>query len=873
MINENNVVDSSNIGPVSTKQSAEKTMTASVAIANVPIAEKKHETVMFSQESTAMGVSIKTQMDETFKDGGMDTEAGLGEFLSRPVQLDLGGAFKSFLWVVGAGGVGTYLINIDPWRLWQANAKVKQKLSNFAYLRGTLKVRWMIAGTPFHYGRVLISYLPFGTANDIDSQALGYMNPEGYLMYSSMKMCTELDPTTSTPVEMTLPYVNPWNWLSIPAAESLGTLQLLEMVPLSRANDTAVTTIAVTAFAWMENVELCVPTLAVPTSGKEQPTQSSISGMASAVAAAAGAISKVPVIGPYAKATQIASSGVSDIAKMFGMSRPTDASKPTQVKFVSESSMAFLQGASLAQKLTLDPQQELCVDPNTVGLGSGDEMTFESIVNRECFLTVVTWTDAGGTFLTSGASVPANIGALLFACNVTPNLCKRTQTRVGTFGTYQISQPTPSMMVARAFNFWRGTMVFRFRVIASSFHRGYLRVNYDPLTATQPLDTNSQMTHVLDISEARELVVRVPWCSKSPYLEVASQKYEPLENYSPALFNGTINYAYNNFDVTKHNGCLTAVIVNTLVAPNAQPAYIIVSSWMEDCEFQSPSNRIFNDFPIFAAPTSGADDAVVLAKGNLSEGMSQVCFGERCFSARSLMKRSSLSYVLMPNSTVASAVSWTSTITLPAFPLATWADQDLAVRCIQVSYLTYFASAFNMRRGGVRYVVVWDDGTVASRASPPTVQFTTTAQYTRSWDAVCPGTAGSVNPYYTLDQVKTTQDTVTRPNIIKRNYSGYEGLYVVNHATGERVHEIEIPSYSATRFTYAGFCPIQNWVTDNTQFTLQQNPSEVGFQCWKGNVRTYGSQAFTANVYSAAAEDLAFFWFQAVPPLYTLVGT
>ena len=649
---------------------------------------------------------------------------------------------------------------------------------------------------------------------------------------------------------------------------------------LTRASDTAVSSIAITAFVWMENAELCVPTLAAPTSKREQPIPNSVSGIASAVAAGAGKLSSVPVIGNLAKATSIASGAAADVAKLFGLSRPVDVTTPAQMKPISSSSMSFTQGDSFAQKLTLDPQQEITIDPRTVGLSNNDEMTFESIVNREVWLTTVPWTDTGGPFTVSGASVAANIGQLLFVANVTPNLCKRVSIAVVaaaggyTAGNYQVVQPTPSMFVARAFNFWRGTMAFRFRVVASSFHRGNLRITYDPISATQATDTNSQMTHVMDISTSREVVIRIPWCSATPYLEVANQLHEPLENYSPALHNATINYAYTNYSKSYHNGVIMATIVNQLVAPNAQPAYVLVSSWMEDGEFQCPSRRIEADHPLLYKATSGVDSQVDLVKGKQSSDMSQICFGERITSVRAMMKRSSLCALPFPaNNGVPAVAPVLISVILPSFPLFSGAGQSVGGCFYLVSFITYFAGAYAFRRGGVRYNVIWDDlavvGSVANTTNRPVY-----VGYRRSWDSVSPGTTGAINKYYTLDAIESISQTLVRDSFKGRIPNGYEGAYMNNWSTQERIHEVEIPYYGGTRFSLAQYCPVATQNGANAwQFSLSKNPAELGFQVWVANLTGTGCTAFCPSIFASSAEDLTYFWFQAPPPLYILVGT
>ena len=126
-----------------------------------------------------------------------------------------------------------------------------------------------------------------------------------------------------------------------------------------------------------------------------------ISRPAGIVAKAAGALSKVPGIGMYALATQMAASTVSGIASMFGYSRPITLADIQPYKPTYLGNMANTNVPDTSQKLTLDAKQELTVDPRVMGLGSTDEMTIKSIAQRESFLTQFGWavSDSAETLL------------------------------------------------------------------------------------------------------------------------------------------------------------------------------------------------------------------------------------------------------------------------------------------------------------------------------------------------------------------------------------------------------------------------------------------------------------------------------------------
>ena len=110
--------------------------------------------------------------------------------------------------------------------------------------------------------------------------------------------------------------------------------------------------------------------------------QGIISKPAAAVAKAAGALSNLPIIGPYMTATQIGANATSRIAQIFGYSGPNVITDIQQFKPMPAGNLANTDAADAALKLTLDSKAELSVDSRTVGLDGTDEMGILDYVKR-----------------------------------------------------------------------------------------------------------------------------------------------------------------------------------------------------------------------------------------------------------------------------------------------------------------------------------------------------------------------------------------------------------------------------------------------------------------------------------------------------------
>jgi hypothetical protein len=206
----------------------------------------------------------------------------------------------------------------------------------------------------------------------------------------------------------------------------LGRLVIGPVTVLRHAQEAVAPSLDVSVFAWVTDVELAVPTpfpvLAVGPQGykgkikkrgkDEYEEDGPVSSIATAVAGAAGHLTQVPFIGPFARATEIGASVVSSIAKIFGFSKPSMIDDTLRYKPAAFSNLAAFAGADTSEKLALDPKNEVFVGPGHLGLDSDDQMAFKFITSKESYVSTVT----------IDATSPA--GTVIYTFPITPGLTK-----------------------------------------------------------------------------------------------------------------------------------------------------------------------------------------------------------------------------------------------------------------------------------------------------------------------------------------------------------------------------------------------------------------------------------------------------------------
>lgn len=726
----------------------------------------QHQNVTFSDQTSQWEYTVDSQPDPTFNMADTD-DASLENFFSRPIKI------ASYEWGTGNNIFETF----NPWQLYFENARVINRITNFNLMRCKLKVRIMLNGNGFHFGRAICSYIPLHTDDQFTKDRAFFFQD---IVGASQRPHIYLDPTKSQGGTITCPFVWYENALDIPDEDwrRMGDMIIHGMNPLKHANGAA-DSVTVSVFAWAEEMNLSIPTANEPGAlspqagvlvepkleecttqggllskgplcdikigdttttikccdkadehviltdlcdqagalGKpDEYGNSPISTPALMVARAAGALRDAPIIGLYARATEIAAGAVGNVAKMFGYSRPVNLANIDPYKPTYLGNMANTNTPDTSTKLTLDAKQELTIDPRVMGLGSTDEMTICSIAKRESFLTQFPWAVADTT------------ESLLWNTEVSPVTWIQN---TGAGAATELHLPA-SCFAALPFRYWRGTMRYRFQIVASSFHKGRLKVVYDP---SYPLtnEYNTNYTYVIDLAKERDFTVDVKWGQEFPYCGHRrpgtdtppwSQNKLPAD---PQLFaNGIISvYVVNELTVpnsTADNDIALNVFVSAgddFEVINPDSSYIDGLSWCEpqggeldfsslDCQAgESPDgDETTNE----NTPISMEADVTMAAQLSTADHTTDVFFGDPVTSFRQCLKRYNFHSVMGggPSNAVAGTLVQWNLNNLPQYRgyLPSAVDQDITstpYEFAQMTLLNWIMPAYTCVRGGIRW--------------------------------------------------------------------------------------------------------------------------------------------------------------------------
>jgi hypothetical protein len=697
--------------------------------------------VHFSDSESPWHYEISSNLDETYQTGGTH-DADLGSFLNRPLNI------ATYQWTPSSQLFETF----NPWALYFNNADVLQKINRFRNLRCSMCIKVMLNGNSFYYGRALLSYNPYTVNDDVTLNRAFF---EQDLVGASQKPHVLLDPCSSQGAEMCLPFIYPENWFDITRpnwTDELGLCTIHDFHVLQHANG-GTDPISVNIFAWCENVEMCIPTALEAQSGsadvqldecgypvvvyqaqggpkkskaKKRLTNATtdefqkrdglISKPASAIASAANALTMIPFISPYAKATSMVAEKVGQVARLFGYSRPNNL-KDTEV--IVPHYLGNLCNTDTTEnliKLSVDSKNELTIDSRVTGMNGADELTINSIASRETYFTQFDWPES------------ATSGDHLFSVQADPMIV-RTLVALPVTEIHQ----TALSFATSPFAFWQGTLKFRFQIVCSEYHRGRLRIVYDPNQNTDNA-FNLAYSTVIDITEDRDIEYEVKWTQPRAWQSVLPMS---VAAYFPRFTTDSAPPAVNT---DYNNGQLSIYVVNDLATPSITPADVKVLCWVsagDDFAVAAPSGNIntlsyFKQQAEWEVYDAQAGDETAVDIDNPIEAPSVPAFGgsmipddnqylvyqgERIVSFRDLMRRyyyhsSLLNFNMFPNG--GSPNSGMRTFLIQNYPKYYGWDPDgsdvavastaapTAFNYARVPLFQYLAPAFVCRRGAMR---------------------------------------------------------------------------------------------------------------------------------------------------------------------------
>jgi hypothetical protein len=800
---------------------------------------------------------------------GYKADASLSKFLSRPYII------YNTTWSVGSG----INVSIPVWNNYFSHTVIKNKLANYAYLRCNLKLKIMINASPFYYGLTAAIYTPL--PNTLSAPLEG----GSLLIPLSQRPLVWLYPQESRGGTITAPFIYPQTWLELDNLVNLtnmGSLDLNTFVDLANANSVAGTDCDIIVYAWAEDVYVCGPTnIDILQSSKKKNLGGSVGQVCSSLSAGdvstqrdsapkstaaapssaatykgtggsvskpltqassfldsvAPAISAVhPGAGTAAQGASYALRGAATVAAAFGHTDNPIIRDVEPLKSLPFHGFSSSEISEPRDKLTFDPKHSLSKAAGCADILTRSDTSIAGLCARESYLTQFTWTSTD-TF-----------NDLIFSAAVNPNLID-----VQNIGTAsQRVQMIPMAWIGRCFNYWRGDIVFRFRFICTQYHRGRVRITWDPIDDIDTVSntTASNYNRIVDISQDHDVYVKIPYLRHTAMARVSQAN---IVKYSPS--DTSINADFDN-------GQLTLRVLTQQTSPVVSADItVVVSVWGEDMVFSNPDSLPTYqtyDTQSMSNYEEGKEALPLFDGTETSPDFFKMYGGENVTDICQLMRRKSLyaSDRLTQNTADVYLNDFISFRRMPAYPgydpngfheaLEQVGAGTAPYNFVHMTFTNWFREAFIGSRGSVNW----------------------------TFNAVGPAYIDSFSIVRFPDTITTRYATTTVPSGLTRNeiYSllvrgtnnGTAGMSLTNTRTQASL-SISAPMYS--RFKWQLNAPA--WATlgnsfddsaiDNLRLQITSQPS------------LQNPSVTTINSYVSIGEDFSLVYFLNVPTYHYTV--
>jgi hypothetical protein len=423
---------------------------------------------------------------------------------------------------------------------------------------------------------------------------------------------------------------------------------------------------------------------------------------------------------------------------------------------------------------------------------------------------------------------------------------------------------TPSGWAAQLFEYWRGDFIFRFRFIATQYHRGRVRVVYDPsgssaqnvstVTATQVPCFNE----VIDLTKDTNVEVRVPyaqalaWCKT---FKPTTTSQIPWTTSSTATFNHIVGTT---------NGQIVMRVVTALTGPQTTTSVPILISVRaaDNLEFAAPQD-VFQRYSQFAPQSLTEYDATmsntVVTGTSTSDDPYRflVNHGEAVVTLRQLLRRSTFSWTWFDNVNPAQQESHTRYV-FHRLPRAYGYDPN-GVNTAKGLVTTATTYPFNMTSNhpitwvsmcfiATRGSVNWTANCVTNFAQPSSSPSFSIAR----WSILA-----SYGITAQLQPTVASTSGIAYWALIAHRFGSAAGLALTNPMTCAML-TAACPMYSAYKFQ----------TTDKLNITAASSQDDSQLNAFVLNARTFCGGQNGFEMYAAIGTDFNLHFFLNVPTLW-----
>eukprot|EP00919_Chromeraceae_sp_WS-2016_P048740 GHVR01115365.1.p1 GENE.GHVR01115365.1~~GHVR01115365.1.p1 ORF type:complete len:590 (-),score=52.08 GHVR01115365.1:52-1665(-) len=529
---------------------------------------------------------------------------------------------------------------------------------------------------------------------------------------------------------------------------------------------------------------------------------------------------------------------MANIASVLGFTNVPNIDKLSGFKTMPYPHNASCEISTPVERAVVDPRNEVSIDSRTTGLSGDDELSITYLAQRESYL---------GTAILSSTDA---LDALTLVTRVTPGLYYQASTNK----PYQF---TPTAYLCQMFKYWRGDMIFRFKFICTRFHKGRVRITYDPFGSigSNIPDYTTVFNEVFDIGGEQDIEVRIPYMQATTYMKTG---------------NSTSNYNFAGTSITPNtttsNGLLTMRVVNPLTGPvsNTAIAVLVFVRGAENLEFAWPriattNNESISPYTLQSMEVSyPVEPRQVIAGHSCNDGdpnRNLVHFGESIISFRPLIHRNYMQYTQRFASTASNTITvqnsrFTRCLKYSGFDTnAYWtANQVIGGGTAKYNFNRMnipqlVQLLFIGRRGSMTYTLQTEnnDGNQISNVS-------------MKWYGQGIATA---------DMNAVDTDTTTSGNVVTYRYKDW----YKDHNDGVSITDQKIQTSIAVNFPYYSRFNFQLNNPNYAQLGNSTDDSDVDTVSYQVISRDI-TQVYHINVWAALGPDYNFFFLINCPSLY-----
>lgn len=459
---------------------------------------------------------------------------------------------------------------------------LSEKLNHFQYLRANIRFGIRLNTTPFHSGKLLVSYIPEGLENDVVyNKALWYLTDTSrYSIYQAA--CNQhriVSANTQVTTEFIIPYVHPRLLYDLRSTGNqqvtgkMGTVQVHVLHPLRSANTASAFSIDYTVYANFDNPEVSGLAFRAQMSTKEEAQVRSekgvISGIASASRKLIHSVRRLPLIGDQVSRAEPVFKAIESISRAMDLAMPTTLASTDKRKLETVTNLANTSGLDGSNLLSLDPENRIASDFKIFG----DDIDYDVFDNYKMLPGLIML----GSFNNESAVNSEIFDRPLVVC---PTFV-HTATQPGHYRRFDM---TPIANLAQHFRFWTGGLKYHIMFTASSQTSYRVRLSWNPdgTYAGTPgnADAGNLVSAIIDGQGDTSYSFTVPYLQAFDWLEVPDLE---KTNLVPRT-NGDAGM----------NGQLSLRIVNPPVTSNMTPTsstvyYAVWISGAEDFRVNRPA--------------------------------------------------------------------------------------------------------------------------------------------------------------------------------------------------------------------------------------------------------------------------------------------